>query len=78
MLREHFGKLAFDTVIPDLALFEKSVTLSVPITLHAPASTESGIARRLFAEVKRRIARASGRSTRGRRQSVQSYAQPAA
>src|SRR5205823_3481413 len=25
-LREHFGELAFDTVLPDLAQFEKSVT----------------------------------------------------
>jgi chromosome partitioning protein len=56
-LREHFGPLAFDTVIPDLAPFEKSVSLGVPITLHAPASVEAGIARRLFAEVQRRISR---------------------
>jgi chromosome partitioning protein len=56
-LREHFGPLAFDTVIPDLASFEKSVSLGVPITLHAPASIEAGIARRLFAEIQRRISR---------------------
>jgi len=56
-LREHFGHFAFDTAIPDLAGFEKSVTLRVPITLHAPASVEAGIARRLFAEVERRISR---------------------
>lgn len=56
-LRQHFGPLAFDTVIPDLARFEKSVTLGVPITLHAPASVEAGIARRLLAEVERRISR---------------------
>jgi chromosome partitioning protein len=29
-LREHFGTLAFDTVIPDLARFEQSVTHGVP------------------------------------------------
>jgi chromosome partitioning protein len=56
-LREHFGKGAFDTVIPDLAGFEKSVTHGVPITLHAPSSVEAGFARRLFAEVERRIHR---------------------
>jgi chromosome partitioning protein len=56
-LREHFGKQAFDTVIPDLAGFEKSVTHAVPITLYRPASVEAGFARRLFAEVERRIHR---------------------
>jgi chromosome partitioning protein len=67
-LREHFGPLAFDTVIPDLARFEKSVTLGVPITLHAPASVEAGIARRLFAEVERRVSRSRRRGLeRGRR-----------
>jgi len=50
-LRQHFGPLAFDALVPDLARFEKSVTLGVPITLHAPASVEAEIARRLFAEV---------------------------
>ena len=77
-LREHFGKLAFDTVVPDLALYEKSVTLNVPITLHAPASTEAGIARRLFAEVKRRISRSSRTGTRSRRQSVLTESRAAA
>lgn len=56
-LREHFGKDAFDTVIPDLAGFEKSVTHGVPITLHAPSSLEAGFARRFFSEVERRIHR---------------------
>jgi chromosome partitioning protein len=60
-LRRHFGPLAFDTVIPDLAGYEKSVTHSVPITLHAPASNEASVARELFDEVERRIAEA-GRS----------------
>jgi chromosome partitioning protein len=54
-LREHFGTLAFDTVIPDLAGYEKSVTHSVPITLHAPRSHEADVARTLFDEVERRI-----------------------
>jgi chromosome partitioning protein len=67
-LRKHFGHHAFDTVIPDLARFEKSVTDRVPITLFAPGSVEAGIARRFFAEVRRRAERvrrsgsASGRS----------------
>jgi chromosome partitioning protein len=54
-LRAHFGHLAFDTVIPDLAQFEKSVTDRIPITLHAPRSEEAGIARTFFAEVERRL-----------------------
>jgi len=54
-LREHFGSLAFDTVVPDLAGFEKSVTHGVPITLHAPSSAEAETARRLYSEVERRI-----------------------
>jgi len=56
-LRQHFGYLAFDTVIPDLAQFEKSVTDRIPITLSAPSSLEAGIARRFFAEVHRRTER---------------------
>jgi len=54
-LRAHFGKLAFDTVIPDLARFEQSVTDRIPITLHSPRSEEAEIARALFREVERRI-----------------------
>ena len=54
-LREHFGDLAFDSVIPDLAQFEKSVTDSIPITLHSPSSEEAGIARAFFEEVRNRI-----------------------
>lgn len=53
-LRTHFGRQAFDTVIPDLALFEKSVTDRIPITLHAPRSDEAAIARTFFDEVSRR------------------------
>lgn len=54
-LRAHFGDLAFDSVIPDLALFEKSVTDSLPITAHSPRSEEAGIARTFFDEVNARI-----------------------
>jgi chromosome partitioning protein len=57
-LRQRFGKLAFDTLIPDVSLFEQSVTINVPIVLHSPSSVEAGIARRLFAEVQRRLHRA--------------------
>ncbi len=53
-LRAHFGPLAFDTVIPDLARFEQSVTDRIPTTLHAPSSEEAGIARTFFREVERR------------------------
>jgi len=70
-LRKHFGKLAFDTVIPDRAPFEKSVTHGVPISLSAPASFEAGIGRRLFAEVNRRISRAGASGPGGRRKDVQ-------
>jgi len=53
-LRSHFGPLAFDTVIPDLAQFEKSVTDRIPITLHSPRSREAAIARAFFTEVEAR------------------------
>lgn len=70
-LREHYGTLAFDTVIPDLAGYEKSVTHSVPITLHAPRSHEADVARTLFDEVEQRI-RLHGRGgAPGGRQHVQ-------
>lgn len=66
-LREHFGPLAFDTMVPDLAGYEKSVTHNIPITLHAPASDEATIARALFDEVERRTRAARRRGTqRGR------------
>jgi chromosome partitioning protein len=70
-LREHFGRLAFDTIIPDLAGYEKSVTHGIPITLHAPSSIEAGIARRFFAEIQRRIHRARRGSPASGRQYVQ-------
>jgi chromosome partitioning protein len=77
-LRDHFGKLAFDAVIPDLAGYEKSVTHSLPITLHAPRSHEAEVARSFFLEVERRI-RIYGRpSPSGRRQHVHREAVSAA
>jgi chromosome partitioning protein len=62
-LRQHFGKLAFATFIPDLANYEKSVTLGQPITFLFPASREAGTARSLFAEINRRISRSRRVST---------------
>ena len=53
-LRRHYGPLAFDTVIPDLAQFERSVIDRIPITLHSPSSEEAAIARRFFDEVESR------------------------
>ena len=69
-LREHFGALAFDTVVPDLAGFEKSVTHAVPINLRAPSSREAGIARQLFDEVEDRIKENGRSSTPSRRTDV--------
>jgi chromosome partitioning protein len=69
-LRQHFGRLAFDTIIPDLARFEQSVTERVPITLHSKGSIEAGIARRLYAEVQRRISRSRRTRAGGRRQGI--------
>lgn len=69
-LRQHFGAHAFDTVIPDLAQFEKSVTDRIPITSHASASEEAGIARQFFAEVEDRIERLGGSRAAGRRPDV--------
>ncbi len=54
-LRTHFGDLAFDTIVPDLAEFEKSVATRIPITRYAPRSRAAGIARALFDEVERRF-----------------------
>ena len=54
-LRKHFGPLAFDTVLPDLAAFERAVTDRIPITLHAPSSRAAAIARKLFDEVASRL-----------------------
>ena len=70
-LKEHFGRLAFDTVIPDLSRFEQAVTNAIPITLFAPSSEEARVARQLFAEVQRRIGRCRQQGTGRRRQDVQ-------
>lgn len=50
-LFEHFGDEAFETVIPDLAAFEKSVTDRSLISVHSPTSHANSIALRLFDEV---------------------------
>ena len=58
-LRKHFGDLAFDTVVPDLAAFERAVTDRIPTTLHDSSSRASAIARSLFDEVEARLSRSS-------------------
>ncbi len=75
-LRTHFGPLAFDTVVPDLAQFERSVIDRVPITLQAPSSEEAGIARSLFDEIERRI-QGGGARAASRRQDVRRQASAA-
>jgi len=66
-LRQHFGPLAFDTVLPDRALFEAAVVDRIPLPQYAPRSSEAGIARALYQEVQHRIVQASGaRVTRSR------------
>ncbi len=61
-LRKHFGPKVFDTLLVDLAGFERSVTDAVPITEYDPNGRAAGIARRFFDETCRRIAEAeSGR-----------------
>ena len=53
-LRKHFDDLAFETVIPDLADFEKAVTDRSLISVHSPSSRANRIAKQLFAEVESR------------------------
>ncbi len=72
-LRQRFGELAFDTLIPDLAQFEQSVCARIPITRHAPRSRAAGIAREFFIEVEERIAK----QERSRIGSCQEFIQPA-
>jgi len=69
-LREHFGDLAFDTVVPDLAGFEKSVTHCLPITLRQPSSREAHIARQLFDEVTQRIGQNAGGRPESRHRNI--------
>lgn len=77
-LKEHFGTLAFATVVPDLARFEQAVTSAIPIALFAPSSPEARVARQLFAEVQRRITGGRGQGPRSRGQDVQLAARIAA
>lgn len=72
-LREHFGEGVFDTVIGDLAGFERSVTDAVPITRHDSRGRAATVARSFFDETCRRIA-ASARRGEGR---VRAVTQPA-
>ena len=53
-LQQRFGDLVFDTVIPDLAAFEKAVTDRTLISVHSPTSSANSIAQQLFAEVESR------------------------
>ena len=55
-LRKHFGPRVFDTVITDLAGFERSVTDAIPITQLEPNGRPASVARRFFDETCRRIA----------------------
>ncbi len=72
-LREHFGQGVFDTVIGDLAGFERSVTDAVPITRHDSRGRAAGIARNFFDETCRRIATGARRGESG----VSANGQPA-
>jgi chromosome partitioning protein len=54
-LRSLFGAAVFDTMIPDLAGFERAVTLRRPITEREPRSRGAAVAREFFAEVVRRL-----------------------
>lgn len=65
-MRQQCGDDAFETVIPDLAAFEKAVTDRTLISVHSPTSRANSIALGLFAEVEARakkltrIGRANG------------------
>lgn len=66
-LRRHFGSNTFDTVIADVAQFERSVTDRIPVTLQAPRTTAAALARQFFDEVASRIERRErSRGTRRR------------
>jgi len=49
-LRSHFDPKTFETLIPDLAPFERSVTDAVLLSEHAPSSPAARIAREFFDE----------------------------
>lgn len=55
-IRQAFGQEVFQTVIPDLSQFERSVDEGIPITLHSPHSHAADVARQLFDEAEARIA----------------------
>jgi len=55
-IRSIYGNEVFETVIPDLAQFERSVDEGIPITLHSPHSHAADIARCLFDEFSARVA----------------------
>jgi len=61
-LRSRFGEDTFDTVVPDLAHFEKSVIDRIPITVHSPRSPAAAICRELFQEFEARIQMQSGKT----------------
>lgn len=65
-LQEHFGASLFETVIPDLADFERSVIDRLPVIQNAPKTSAASIAR-LFAQevferagLESRVRKASG------------------
>lgn len=74
-IRHAFGREVFETVIPDLSRFERSVDEGIPITLHSPHSHAADVARRLFDEFAARI---QEEHERGRRRESQGRARPAA
>lgn len=76
-LRKHFGNEVFDTVIPDLASFERSVTDAVPVTEHDRRGRAASIARRFFDETFQRIAEVQS-SGRGSIRAHHSLAAPSA
>jgi chromosome partitioning protein len=59
-IRNIYGDEAFQTVIRDLAQFERSVDEGIPITLHSPHSHAADIARQFFDEFAARIAKELG------------------
>jgi chromosome partitioning protein len=64
-LRAHFGPKTFDTVISDLAEFERSVTDAVLVTRHAASRTAARLARQFFDETARRCEELRGAGRRG-------------
>jgi len=68
-IRQAFGDEVFETAIPDLAQFERSVDEGIPITLHSPRSHGADIARQLFDEIESRIAEKLGGGRGGSRAS---------